>query len=840
MIRTILLCATLASWFVVTPVTAGEGLVFPSILPFNGAGGSTLDAGDLNGDGHADIVVTVNVALAADDVLIMLGDGLGDYVAQPLFTVGHSVRRLRLRDVNGDGLLDMLLAVDGAGLKLIATYFGVGDGTFSGSTFVALSAAPNDIDLADMNGDGALDLVVPMLFSNRVAVALGNGNGAYGPVTEFLAGPTPRLSAVGDVNGDGDLDVVVSNRSPGGLSLLLGDGSGGLVPLSSIIVPGSPEDVEMGDFDGDGDLDLAVGHFSHSEVSVLLGNGDGSFGATKAVAFPGDTRSLAVADLDEDGLDDLAALSTSQSAVAVELSNGDGSFGAAAQYSAPGAAEVIAADVTEDGDIDLVANGQVFFLATTVFVMEARGDGSFGHHYRGNDGCSDVQFGDLNGDGVDDMVLANEFSDDLTVYPGTGNGFFGGGVNHPVGDRPWSVALADYDGDGQLDVAVAQGSVTDTLTLLFGDGALGFAPPVVSTVGNTLRTAKALDVDLDGDTDLLVTSRNDNTLLVLRNDGAGSFAAPEVYATTSFPFDLALGDMNGDGLTDAVVSASGGVCHVFLALGGGVFNSALSFVVGTTGEGLALGDVDGDGDLDVAQTDPGGVTVAYNTGGGLLLNAAAFNTGGASCDGVVISDFDRDGLADMAVTNSSSFSYPGADSVGFLKGDGAGNFAPGVESYLSNFPRRLTGHDVNGDGALDLGVPGFGDRVVVLINRRGPWTPLGSALAGERGLPKQVGEGTLEAGDPFVFTLTDGRPNAVTAHILGLTAVNAPFKGGLFVPAPDLINTPLMTDGEGTAVVAGNWFSGLSGFTFYLQFWHADPAGIKGFAASTALRADVP
>jgi hypothetical protein len=841
MIRTTLLCAAALSLVLSAPAQAGDDLVFPTISLVPASVGRTLDVGDMNEDGLTDIITTALSGIDAEDVVVMLADGFGNYDPEPAFVVGHIIRRLRMADLDADGHLDMILAVDGVGLEVVAVHFGVGDGSFSGSSFIALSAGPNDLDVADLDGDGDLDLVIPMLFSSRVSVALNNGNGNFGTATEFLAGTTPRLSAVGDVDGDGTLDLAVANNSTGAVSVLLGDGLGSFGSPSTLAVGGSPDDVEFGDVNGDGDLDLAVGHAGLGEVTVLLGNGDGSFGSTKSVPFPGATVSLEAVDVDEDGFADLVAMAGGTSSAVVRLSLGDGSFGPPDQHVLFGSQDLRVVDVTSDGDVDLVGNGQVFFLSSAVAVREGRGDGSFGHFHKGTDGCSDVQFDDLDNDGIDDMVLVNEFAHDLTVYPGTGNGFFGGGVNHAVGDDPNAVAIADYDGDGNLDLALAQETFAPgTISILFGDGAFGFTAPVAIGVGSNLRTLKSDDVDLDGDADLLVTSRNDNTFLVLRNDGSGSFGPPDVYATTDFPYDLKLGDLNGDGLTDAAVSTEIGVAHVYLAIGGGAFNGPLSFAVGTAGDGLALGDVDGDGDLDLAMTEPGGVNVAYNTGAGLFTGATLFATGGFNSDGVVIADFDRDGLADLAVSNGSAGSEPGGDAVAFLKGDGTGSFALGVESLVSNLPRRLTGHDLNGDGALDLAAPGFGDSVALLINRRGPWTQLGNALAGVKGLPRQTGEGTLVAGEPFLFTLTDARPNAITAHILGLTAVNAKFKGGVFVPTPDLINTPLNTDADGTATVAGNWFPGLSGFSFWLQFWHADPAGVKNFAASTALRADVP
>ncbi|MFT7461852.1 MAG: hypothetical protein ACI9EF_000186 [Pseudohongiellaceae bacterium] len=356
--------------------------------------------------------------------------------------------------------------------------------------------------------------------------------------------------------------------------------------------------------------------------------------------------------------------------------------------------------------------------------------------------------------------------------------------------------VGDLNGDGHVDIgmSVPDGFFVDDVQILLADGLGHLLPQPVLSMGYAIHQVTLADVSHDGILDLLLA-------------------------------------VDVPGLSPLVT---------YFGVGDGRFSGNSFVLLPSAASDIDLADMDGDGDLDVAQAAQSGVNLAFNDGSGMLLNTITPDTSGSSCKGVVVADLDRDGLLDLAVANGLSLSNISVSSVSFLKGDGSGGFSPPVESYVTNGPLRLTGYDVNGDGALDLNVPGSTGWAEVLINGRGPWTALGEALAGELGLPKQVGEGTLIPGEPFVISLTDARPNSVTSLLAGLSALNAPFKGGVLVPALDLIATPLPTDDQGGAVVAGSWPSVPGGFALYLQFWHADPEGLNGFAASTALRANVP
>jgi hypothetical protein len=151
----------------------------------------------------------------------------------------------------------------------------------------------------------------------------------------------------------------------------------------------------------------------------------------------------------------------------------------------------------------------------------------------------------------------------------------------------------------------------------------------------------------------------------------------------------------------------------------------------------------------------------------------------------------------------------------------------------------MTPGDVDGDGALDL-VSGYGE-LTVLLNRDGPWHDLGHALDGAHGKPKQVGTGTAQPGTSVTVALHDAARLSPAVQFLGFGESNVPFKGGVLVPTPDLVNHALKTDAHGDLVIEMLWPAGfVSGTSLVLQTWIRDDAAPALWSASNALRVTTP
>jgi hypothetical protein len=195
-------------------------------------------------------------------------------------------------------------------------------------------ASSGPVAVADLTGNGRLDIVASNLFDNSVSVLLGNGDGTFRPQKDYPTGLFPSSVVVADVNGDGKPDIIVANQNGNSVSVLLGNGDGTFQPKKDYLVGQYPASVVVADVNRDGKPDIIVANLLDSTVSVLLGNGDGSFQAGPTVLLPKGygPASVAVADLTGAGKQDLVTADSYTNKVSVMRGNGDGSFQRARLY----------------------------------------------------------------------------------------------------------------------------------------------------------------------------------------------------------------------------------------------------------------------------------------------------------------------------------------------------------------------------------------------------------------------------------------------------------------------------------------------------------------------------
>src|SRR5215813_12553524 len=205
--------------------------------------------------------------------------------------------------------------------------------TFPTHSDYPVGSEPTSVAIADLNGDGNPDVVVPNFHSNTLSVLFGNGDGSFKSAVSYATGNGPISVAAADFNGDHKLDLVVVNESKNDVGILLGNGNGTFKAqvTYSTGAGGNPLSVQVGDFNGDNNLDLAVADFHTQQVSILIGNGDGTFQPVKAYATGANPSSVVMADFNGDGKLDLALTSTPLASSAGNLlsllpGNGDGTF----------------------------------------------------------------------------------------------------------------------------------------------------------------------------------------------------------------------------------------------------------------------------------------------------------------------------------------------------------------------------------------------------------------------------------------------------------------------------------------------------------------------------------
>ena len=336
-------------------------------------------------------------------------------------------------------------------------------------------------------------------------------------------------------------------------------------------------------------------------------------------------------------------------------------------------AAVLIADLNGDGRMDLaVAN--IEGRSVSVLLGDGRGNfaGAPGSPFAAGDGPSDVASGDINGDGQADLVVANHGTKYVTVLVGDGHGGFSPAPKSPFtvksDPHPHGVALADFNGDGKLDVLVDDWQ-HDQVTVLFSDRADGFVSPGVSlSVGRMpYHKARAADVNGDGRADILTTNMKGDNATVLLGDGRGGFtqAAGSPFATGRSPFYLAVADLNRDDKPDLAIATYSGQgsdpsddgVTVLLGDGRGGFTPMPGSPFKTTGRAsgaLAVGDINGDGRTDIAVANgvSNDVTILLSNDQGTLSPSATLAVGREPY-AIAVGDLNADGKADIVTANNA-------------------------------------------------------------------------------------------------------------------------------------------------------------------------------------------
>lgn len=268
-------------------VLLGDGTgAFASVAgsPFSaGAGPASVAIGDVDRDGEPDLAVADR---SGTTISILIGHGDGTFAAPTAFTVGAEPRHVVLADLNRDGRLDAVVAVRST--DSVAVLLGNGHGGFVaavGSPFAA-GDGPIQTVVRDLDGHGTLDVVVLDLNGNAVSVLPGLGSGRLGPPAAYTLPSTSYGMALADLDRDGALDIVAA-RASSGLSVLSGDGSAGFAAPVSIATGEAPIPIAVGDFDGDGHTDVAVGETLVHQIRVLLNRSAPAAGlSAAALSFP--------------------------------------------------------------------------------------------------------------------------------------------------------------------------------------------------------------------------------------------------------------------------------------------------------------------------------------------------------------------------------------------------------------------------------------------------------------------------------------------------------------------------------------------------------------------------
>ena len=562
------------------------------------------------------------------------------------------------------------LAVD----SLAITLFTPGGG-HKPIAYYPVPANPMGLLVADLNNDGKQDVVVISLGTYAspatVAVFLGNGDGTVTPGATYATGFGAFAAVAFDFNGDNKLDLAV--LTAGNVGIFLGHGDGTFAAPVNYPVAQGAQSLVLGDFNGDGHVDLVAG--ASQNLSMLLGNGDGTFRA--AVNLPQHISAYAMApgDFNNDGKLDLAISDTDAGTVSILLGDGKGGFAGEYDYVAgfqPGS--ILATDLDGDGNLDVVV-----------------------------------------GLGHPDVLAPNTYSDTVTAFFGRGDGTLVGPPAYSVGGVPTSMVLADFNGDGKPDLAVAAGG----LWIILSQGGGSFKTPVqIASPSNTVVSSVAAgDFNGDGKQDLVIGANYGSGVYVLLGNGDGTFQAPVAYPMGGSITSVAVADFNGDGKPDIAACGMGGA-GVLLGNGDGTFQSVKSLTqFGNWPYWLTVADFNKDGKPDLAiankgtpgvGTDGGGVLVYLGVGDGTFQDPVSY-PGGRYPNFIVAADVNGDKIPDLILSATNpDFTTNFEFDIGVLLGHGDGTFGATSLLLTDTDPTYIAVADINGDGKQDLAIAHYG------------------------------------------------------------------------------------------------------------------------------------
>jgi hypothetical protein len=666
---------------------------------------------DLDGDGHADLVT-------AGPLAVLLGDGRGGFGEPAYYAAAEpGSYRVSLGDLDGDGDADVA-ALDDDGLRV---WLNTGDGTLVMGAHRAFDDGATHRLLTDIDGDGDLDMLVGHQYGDVVTLLANNGDGTFAQPAAIDVGDQYFSFDVGRMDPDGTPDLVVSLRARC-VAILPGNGDGTFGQASVYHLSSDLEQIRVDDVDLDGATDAVGRTRAFDELLVLLGDGLGGFdGSARSPAGQHAFFDMRLADINGDGAPDVVGSNLLGEGVAAGLGNGDGSFQlpvGASTGARPGGFDL--ADLDGDGAPDLVvANG---FDAPSVSVLMNAGNGRLdAPEFYTDTTPGIITMADLTGDGVDELILGEHPAGEyLRVYRVRPGGRLEPIASVRIGATIGAVVAADFDRDGDLDLAVREFRGGLRILTNAGDGTLTLAEEY-DAAGES-RALAAGDFDHDGDMDLVVGEEEIGTRLYL-NRGDGVFWSWELFEDTRWPNALAFADMDADGDEDLVIasrfSTSSGSVYILLNAGWGTLTRVHTASASRGIDHLCIADLNADGLPDVVTEGRLGLAYWFNTGGGVLGPRVDLTVSGVRA--LATADANGDGSPDLIAAHQVDFE--GELLVWPNRGDGTLDAPHGT--FLPNWPERLAMADLDGDGRADaiVGEDSTTPPRLRVFSGRGPCAP---------------------------------------------------------------------------------------------------------------------
>eukprot|EP00808_Paulinella_micropora_P004804 g61881.t1 len=635
------------------------------VITTSAAGASSVFAADLDNDGYLDVLST-----SVDDDKIAwyknMGDGTISSEQRVITTSATEASSVFAADLDNDGYLDVLSA--SANDDKIAWYKNMGDGTISIEQRVITTSAAgaSSVFAADLDNDGYLDVLSASVDDDKIAWYKNMGDGTISSeqrvITTSAAGASSVFAA--DLDNDGYLDVLSASVDDDKIAWYKNMGDGTISSEERVITTSAAEasSVFAADLDNDGYLDVLSASAYDYQIAWYKNMGDGTISIEQQVITTSadGASSVFAADLDNDGYLDVLSASYDDAKIAWYKNMGDGTVGSEERVittSAADAYSVFAADLDNDGYLDVLSAS---YGDDKIAWYKNMGDGTVSSEQRvittSADGASSVFAADLDNDGYLDVLSASFSDDKIAWYKNMGDGTISSEqrVITTSADYATSVFAADLDNDGYLDVLSA--SYDDAKIAWYknmGDGTISSEQRVITTNADGANMVFAADLDNDGFLDVLSASFEDDKIAWYKNMGDGTISSEQRVITTSADGagSVFAADLDNDGFLD-VLSAS----YVFNKIawyknmGDGTISSEQR-VITTSADVISsvfAADLDNDGFLDVLSASYDKIAWYKNMGDGTISSEQqVITTNAVGASSVFAADLDNDGFLDV-------------------------------------------------------------------------------------------------------------------------------------------------------------------------------------------------
>lgn len=775
-----------------SPEAAAFQYFGPEVLP-NGIFPMDVVAGDLDGDGKDDVVLTVLTSTISSETKIYYNAG-GVVGGVSTVDPGLNPRVMTLADLNNDGRLDIASAGQpGLNADRISLKLNLGGGTFApAQTYLLALATPTSICSADYNSDGVVDIVTSHPASGKVVFLPSVGVASYGIQRQFAAGLYPVKAIAADVTNDGKVDILVTNEYSGvqsypapvtqppyiannKVSVLAGNGAGGFAPFVSYTVGQGPADAAVADYNLDGLNDVAT-----------------------ADAFAGSQATFIVA------LNMYFVSYTSNTTSSLLIANAGGGFQPSQQTIVGFPKSIYTSDWNQDGKPDLGFVDHKYSEGGNLRIFVNNSGWQLSDNYK-LDGVRLGEIVDWNQDGAQDFIAVmkdySQLAYPILVDANAQFMFHLEGIYQYI-VQPGIACLNDLQNDGHVDLIVKGGTLQTTLpaNAFSGDG-LGHysANPVFQSSENVLDITSS-DLDADGFADLAgLSSPMPDRVHIWKNGGLGGFmTAATVSVTLPAPPDLWIGnicpaDLDLNGLPDLVAATSKSV-HTLMNQGSLQFQVLTPFTFATGYyENVLITDFNEDGMPDfICVHTTSSVLSAVGSGGGLFGTIAAVGDPNAKYTSVTYGDFNNDDHMDLIVFEQSV--NPPQDGTRMLLGNGNGQFGVTPMSGPTGavLSEGIKGADFNIDGFLDFVTASQTAKALsVALNN--------SSAPGNFILKDQVSDNYLQQWVLSADVNEDGFPDILSGH----SDIDFNYQAVIIWPNRSLSPPGVLYFGTGTPGCAG-------------------------------------